>query len=125
MSGLVEINAEFRFDSAHYFAAHPVGHGYRDMHGHSFRAKVAVQGLPNVASGFVVDFAELEQALAELRARLDHKLLNEVDGLEHPSLEHLSIWIWNELSARFAGLSCVTVHRDSSGQRCSYRGPAA
>src|SRR5690242_9880169 len=59
----MEIRLEFTFDAAHFFADKPAEHGYRRMHGHSFRAVVGVNGAPDPATGFVVDFAELEAAL--------------------------------------------------------------
>ena len=38
-------------------------------------------------------------------------------------MENLSIWIWRKLAA-YAGLVRVTVHRDSTGETCSYFGPS-
>jgi 6-pyruvoyltetrahydropterin/6-carboxytetrahydropterin synthase len=51
-------------------------------------------------------------------------MLNEIRGLEKPSLENLSAWIWQQLAPRLASLSRVTVRRDSVGQSCSYTGSA-
>jgi 6-pyruvoyltetrahydropterin/6-carboxytetrahydropterin synthase len=119
----VEICYSFGFDAAHRFPAMPPGHRYRSLHGHSFRAEVAIRGVPHARTGFVADFARLERACAKLRAQLDHALLNEVPGLGAPSLENLSVWIWRRLAARFPGLSRVTVRRDSLGQSCTYLGP--
>jgi 6-pyruvoyltetrahydropterin/6-carboxytetrahydropterin synthase len=57
-----------------------------------------------------------------VRDALDHSLLNKVEGLAKPSLENISVWIWNFLSPGIAGLVRVTVRRDSAGQSCSYTG---
>jgi 6-pyruvoyltetrahydropterin/6-carboxytetrahydropterin synthase len=92
------------------------------MHGHSFQAEVAVAGEPDARTGFVVDFADLEAACAGLRKQLDHRVLNEVEGLSSPSLENLCVWIWRRLSAEFPSLARVTVRRDSAGQSCTYTG---
>ncbi len=121
----MEISYRFGFDAAHYFASFPDGHLYRGMHGHSFQVEVALAGEPDPRSGFVADFGDLEGACAELRATLDHRVLNEIDGLAQPSLENLALWLWRRLAPRFAPLASVTVRRDSSGQSCTYRGPAA
>jgi len=118
----MEIRLEFMFDAAHFFADKPAEHSYRRMHGHSFRVAVGVHGVPDPATGFVVDFAELEAALAALRQTLDHSLLNEIEGLSAPSLENLSLWIWRRLKPQFSGLARVEVHRDSRGQSCVYTG---
>lgn len=125
MNGTMEIGLEFAFDAAHFFADKPADHAYRRMHGHSFRVAVAVKGMPDPKTGFVVDFAELEEAVAALRKALDHSLLNEVEGLAVPSLENIAVWVWDRLKPRFPGLSRVAVHRDSRGQSCVYAGPDA
>ena len=119
----LEISYEFGFDAAHRFPRMPSGHRYRGVHGHSFRVEIALRGAPNAETGFVSDFARLESACRGLRGRLDHTLLNEISGLEAPSLENLCVWIWRKLSVKFSGLARVTVRRDSLGQSCTYRGP--
>ena len=91
------------------------------MHGHSFTAEVALAGTPDPATGWLVDFAVIEAALATLRERLDHRVLNDIAGLGVPTLENLSAWIYRELDAALPGLARVTVRRPSSGERCIYR----
>jgi len=118
----VEIAYRFGFDAAHHFDHFPEGHPNRTMHGHSFQVEVAIEGEPDPATGFVADFGDLEAACAEVRARLAHKTLNAVAGLQQPSLENISRYLWKSLQARLPALSRVTVRRDSAGQSCTYRG---
>ncbi|MBI2509212.1 MAG: 6-carboxytetrahydropterin synthase [Betaproteobacteria bacterium] len=120
---VVEISYAFGFDAAHRFKSMPRGHKYRGMHGHSFRAEVAIRGAPRPPHGCVADLARVERACGILRKQLDHKLLNEIKGLNNPSLECLALWIWDRLATRLPGLARVTVRRDSLGQSCTYRGP--
>jgi 6-pyruvoyltetrahydropterin/6-carboxytetrahydropterin synthase len=117
----VEIVKEFAFDAAHFLPTAAEGHPYRRMHGHSFTAEVALAGTPEPATGWLVDFAVIEAALATLRERLDHRMLNDIAGLGVPTLENLSAWIYRELDGVLPGLVRVTVHRPSSGERCTYR----
>ena len=117
-----EIAYRFGFDAAHRFDHFPAGHPNRAVHGHSFQVEVAIAGEPRAESGFIADFGEVERACAGIRASLDHRMLNEVEGLEKPSLENISRWIWETLSPRLAGLARVTVRRDSAGQSCTYIG---
>ena len=119
---MTELFYEFNFDAAHQFMHKPVGHKYRALHGHSFRVEVAVRGEPQAETGFIVDFETLEKACAELRESLDHNFLNEIPGLETPSLENISRWIWQRLQVQVPGLHRVTVRRDSLGQGCAYYG---
>ena len=119
----MELSYRFGFDAAHYFKHLGPGHPNHGVHGHSFQVEIAVRGEPDPRTGFIVDFAELEQACAELRSALDHRVLNEIDGLDKPSLENLCSWIWSRLVPRCPALARVAVRRDSSGQGCVYMGP--
>ena len=118
----MEIAYRFGFDAAHRFDGFPEGHPYGGIHGHSFQVEVAIEGEPDPATGFVADLGEVERACGQLRGELDHRMLNEIEGLERPSLENLCLYIWRALLARFPRLSRVTVRRDSCGQSCTYTG---
>ena len=118
----MEIRYEFLFDAAHRFPAMPDGHKYGRLHGHSFRAEVALAGDPDPKTGFVVDFAEVETACEKLRATLDHGCLNDIAGLETPSLENIARWLWKQLKPALPLLCRVTVRRDSCRQTCVHYG---
>ena len=53
-----------------------------------------------------------------IRSHLDHKFLNEVEGLGRPTLENLCLFISKK--ARLKGLCEVTVERKASGDKCTY-----
>ncbi len=114
----MEIVKSFTFDAAHFLPTMGEGHKYAKVHGHSFRVEVTLEGEPDAAKGWVVDFAQVTDALEGLRARLDHHLLNEIDGLEVPTLENLARWIADELKTAFPGLKFVRVERPSIGEAC-------
>ncbi len=118
----MELRYRFGFDAAHRFENYPASHPYHGVHGHSFQVEIAVRGTPDPGTGFVADFGEIERACADVRAQLDHRMLNELPGLERPSLENLSLWIWQRLSPRLPALAAVTVRRESLGQSCTYDG---
>ena len=118
----MEIAYQFGFDAAHHFLHFPEGHPNRRLHGHSFQVEVGLTGEPDAATGFIADFNDVERACREVREQLDHRMLNEIPGLERPSLENLSRWIWRALAPRFPGLHRVAVSRASAGQRCTYLG---
>jgi len=119
----MQISYRFGFDAAHHFPGYPAGHPYHGVHGHSFQAEVAIRGMPDAATGFIADLGLVERACLEARTQLDHKMLNEIDGLAKPSLENLSLWLWKRLAPAFPTLARVTVRRDSCGQACTYEGP--
>jgi 6-pyruvoyltetrahydropterin/6-carboxytetrahydropterin synthase len=64
------------------------------MHGHSFVAEIWVTGPLDEESGWVLDFGELASSLKPIHERLDHRLLNDVPGLENPTSEELARWLW-------------------------------
>ena len=118
----MEIYQEFSFDAAHRFPHAPAGHRYHGVHGHSFTARVVIAGDPDPRTGFLVDLGEVERACAGLRESLDHAYLNEIGGLEVPSLEHIAMWIWGRLKPAFPGLARVEVRRDSVRHGAVYSG---
>jgi 6-pyruvoyltetrahydropterin/6-carboxytetrahydropterin synthase len=120
----MRIYKEFRFEAAHYLPAEPRSTNGR-IHGHSFRARVSIDGRIDPASGCVLHFDTLTAAIQEAHEALDHRLLNEVDGLQTPTLENISVWLWNRLQNRVPGLAEIEVARDSCHEGCIYRGPAS
>ncbi len=120
----MQIYRDFRFEAAHFLPSAAPGTPNARVHGHSFRARVIIEGEPDPATGYIFHFDDLSAAIRETEEALDHRLLNEVEGLSAPTLERIAVWIWNRLSNRVPGLAQVEVHRDSCNEGCIYRGPA-
>ncbi len=121
----MRIYREFLFEAAHFLPSAPPGHPNSRIHGHSFRARVWVEGEPDPQSGLVMHFDDLSAAIADAREALDHRMLNEVEGLSAPTLERIATWLWSRLSNRVPGLAQIEVHRDSCHEGCIYTGPRA
>jgi 6-pyruvoyltetrahydropterin/6-carboxytetrahydropterin synthase len=121
MAGAFEISLSFHFDAAHRFDAAPDGHRHGRLHGHSFEGIVWVAGQPDPVMGFVVDFDRLREAVAVVREALDHHLLNEVEGLAVPSLEHIAKWVFDRLVSQIQGVTRVEIRRPSIGESCVFR----
>jgi 6-pyruvoyltetrahydropterin/6-carboxytetrahydropterin synthase len=118
----VEIYQEFSFDAAHRFPGVPKSHPYHGLHGHSFVARVVLAGPVDPKTGFIADLGEVEARCKALRERLDHKYLNDVNGLKVPSLENIAVWIWENLKPDIPMLARVEVRRDSNRHGCVYAG---
>lgn len=118
----MRIYKDFRFEAAHYLPSE-AGSANSRLHGHSFRARVTIDGRVNPDTGYVFHFEALTNAIADAREALDHRLLNEVEGLASPTLERIAIWLWNRLQNRVPGLAEIEVARDSCQEGCIYRGP--
>lgn len=121
----MRIYKDFQFEAAHYLPSAPKGHANARIHGHSFRARIWISGQPDTATGIVFHFEDLERALRDAREALDHRLLNEVEGLPTPTLEHITMWLWDRLHNRVPGLAQIEIARDSCGEGCVYNGPNA
>jgi 6-pyruvoyltetrahydropterin/6-carboxytetrahydropterin synthase len=91
------------------------------MHGHSFRVEVAVEGPLDPARGYLMDYGDIKKLLAPLEAELDHRVLNEVPGLDNPTSEMIAKWIWDRLKPVMPLLTEVIV-QETCTSRCSYRG---
>jgi 6-pyruvoyltetrahydropterin/6-carboxytetrahydropterin synthase len=115
-----EVTKSFYFDAAHTLSGTTLGAIAEEVHGHSFRAEVAVEGTPDPATGMVLDLGKLDEAVAGLRKRLDHKLLNKIDGIGKPTLENLARFICEEL-AYVGPVTRVTITRESCAETCTYR----
>lgn len=116
-----EVAKTLAFEAAHRLPNVPPEHKCARMHGHSFKVEVVVEGAVDERLGWVVDFEEVADAFAPLHAALDHRVLNDIEGLENPTSENLARWIWVRLRPRLPGLCSLTVHETCSS-RCTYRG---
>lgn len=117
----VRLVHEFRFEAAHLLPKVPAGHKCRRLHGHSFKVEVAVRGLVDENTGWFLDYQHLYDAWAPLHAVLDHNYLNDVPGLENPTSEVLSRWIWDKLKPSLPSLQRITLF-ETCDARCEYQG---
>jgi 6-pyruvoyltetrahydropterin/6-carboxytetrahydropterin synthase len=81
----------YRFESAHRLPMLPATHKCHHLHGHNYKVVVTVRG-PLDARGFVMDFAEMDAAVMPLVKTVDHKVLNDIPGLENPTAEVIAAW---------------------------------
>ena len=119
----MRIYKEFGFEAAHFLPSVPSGHPNARVHGHSFRVRVTIDGEPDGKTGLVMNLDEVEAAVGEARTALDHRFLNEVEGLSQPTLERIAMWLWDRLHNQLLGLAEIEVARDSCHEGCVYRGP--
>lgn len=124
-----ELSQSFIFESAHTLKRTVPLVEYEPstrVHGHTYTAEVAVIGKRG-ASGMlelprkgkhgplVVDLFLLRSEIAKVRAMLDHRMLDDVPGLEAPTLECLCEFIAAHIGLPVAS---VTVSRTATGDKC-------
>lgn len=117
----MEIYKEFTFEAAHRLPYVPEGHKCGRLHGHSFRVEIHVRGPVDPHTGWIIDFADIKAAFQPLYEQLDHNYLNEIPGLENPTSENLSLWIWDKLKPTLPLLARVVV-KETCTCGCVYEG---
>jgi len=111
----------FRFEAAHFLPKVPAGHKCARMHGHSYVIEIAIEGPIDPELGWLIDFAEIDDKVQPLIKKLDHQVLNEIEGLSNPTSELLAVWMWQRLAGGLPGLAEVIVS-ETQTSRCVYRG---
>lgn len=117
----VRLVKSFDFEAAHWLPCFPEGHKCRRMHGHSFKVDVIVEGEVAEDKGYLVDYGDIKRAVEPIKSRLDHYVLNEIEGLENPTSEMIARWVFDRLRASLPILSEIVVH-ETCTSRCHYRG---
>jgi 6-pyruvoyltetrahydropterin/6-carboxytetrahydropterin synthase len=117
----IELRKTFQFEAAHLLPRLPESHKCRRLHGHSFKAEIVVAGECDPNLGWLMDYAEITKAFKPLWEQLDHRYLNDVQGLENPTSENIAVWIWERLAPRLPGLWEVVV-AETCTAACVYRG---
>lgn len=118
----VELCREYRFEAAHQLPKVPAGHRCARLHGHSYKLEIFITGPTDAESGWLIDFYDLDRAVQPVVDALDHRLLNEIAGLDNPTCERLCSWLWQRLVPELPQLSAITVW-ETFDSRCTYRGP--
>lgn len=90
---MIRIGRRWTFEAAHFLPNVPSDHKCRRTHGHSYTVEIEVEGPIETRLGWVCDFDRLDAAWAPLYTKLDHGILNDIDGLQNPTSEHLANWI--------------------------------
>ena len=88
---MFELLRRYRFEAAHRLPMVPREHRCSRLHGHTFVVEITVRGLLDPNAGWVMDYATIDVAVQPLLDQLDHRCLNEIDGLDNPTSEHLGL----------------------------------
>ncbi len=106
----VEISVTRAFEAAHYLPALPDGHKCKRTHGHNYTIELVILADINQETGMGPDYAYLDQALDEQVINVcDHRLLNDIPGLENPTGEMIAIWALERLRQIVPGVLQINV----------------
>ena len=116
-----ELSQTFIFEAAHTLDRAFERETSLRIHGHTYHAEVAIEGEPDPETGLVQDLAEFRGTLDQVKGLLDHRLLDDVEGIGPPTLENLCAFIWRSLADQLPYLSLVKVSRRATGDSCLVR----
>ncbi len=108
---------QFTFEAAHQTPP------YSGLHGHSFTVCVYFTGTPHPVYGWTHNLNEVETVVAGIQRQVDHKYLNDIEGLEVPTLENVAAWLLNRLCGALDGVDRIVVRRGPEGhaEGCTIR----
>ena len=111
--GTVHTWRRYRFQAAHRLPHVPASHKCGRMHGHSFQ--VVLQTKQNTSNSSVnLAYDEIDALWQHISSKVDYRVLNEISGLENPTSEMISSWIWQQLKPLLPCLSWVSVYETAS-----------
>jgi 6-pyruvoyltetrahydropterin/6-carboxytetrahydropterin synthase len=101
------ITKRYHFESAHFLPYVREGHKCKRMHGHNYEVEITVN-TPIRGDGFVIDFWDLDKVVQPLIDQIDHRCLNDIDGLQNPTAELIATWFLTALQMH--GVSKVRLY---------------
>ncbi len=114
-----ELKQHFQIESARFLPNLGKDHPCSRMHGHSFKIIMRLQGPLHPKLGWVMDYNEISQLMRPILDLIDHRILNEVPGLENPTSEVVTKWIYEHGKKVLPLLKDVTV-LETSFTECRY-----
>ncbi|MCV9385181.1 6-carboxytetrahydropterin synthase QueD [Reichenbachiella ulvae] len=101
---------KFAFDSAHFLPNVPDGHKCKNIHGHTYHLTVFLEGDLVEDLEWVMDFKDVKDVIKPIIDRLDHQLINDIPGLENPTAERITVWIWDQIKPQLPLLSKIELN---------------
>jgi 6-pyruvoyltetrahydropterin/6-carboxytetrahydropterin synthase len=107
---MMETFKQFTFEAAHKTPP------FSGLHGHSFLVCLYLKGEPDPVYGWSHNLYEVETIVDQIKREVDHQYLNEINGLEVPTLENVARWLFNRFDGAVNGLDRLVIRRGTEGQ---------
>ncbi len=92
---MYELMIETDFSAAHQLKE--AGGGCENLHGHTYKVQVFLEGESLNAAGILVDFREIKERVKKWVDKLDHTYLNESLNGVNPTTENLARYLFERL----------------------------
>lgn len=117
---LFELRQSFSLESARFLPKLPMEHPCRSVHGHSFYVTLVIRAPFQEHTGWTIDYHWIEsQWEKNVKSQLDHRLLNEIPGLENPTSENLCLFLYHNIKQWLPTLHQVIV-KETPHTECRY-----
>ena len=57
-----------------------------------------------------MDFAVVKKVIKPVIDKIDHKYMNEIEGLENPTCELIAKWLWDQIKPEIVLLTRIELH---------------
>jgi len=101
------ITRRYTWESAHFLPLVADTHKCKRLHGHHYACEITLTG-PIDERGWLLDFWDLDAIILPIVERIDHRLLNDIAGLENPTAEEIATWFYEKA---VGGLSTLPAER--------------
>jgi 6-pyruvoyltetrahydropterin/6-carboxytetrahydropterin synthase len=112
------ISQTYHIESSRFLPLLKKDHPCSRMHGHSFKITLTLVG-PLQPEGWVMDYNDINLKARPFLELIDHRVLNEVPGLENPTTEILSRWLYEKLKIVLPELKSVSIS-ETHNTDCTY-----
>ena len=101
---MLTVTKIFEFEAAHRLPNYEGD--CHNMHGHTYKLEVTVNGMVDQKQGMIIDFKKLKK-IVQIRvlSYMDHQVLN--DHVENPTAENLIAFIVSQLLVPFKSEGCA------------------
>lgn len=86
----------YHFESGHWLPHVRDGHKCKNPHGHNYKFEVTLHS-HTLFNGFIIDFWDLDALVQPIVNRIDHKMLNDIEGLRNPTAELIAEWLLGQI----------------------------
>ena len=106
------ISKQFSFSASHRLGGLEDGHPCSRLHGHNYCIEIQLSAERLSDTGFVVDYADLQEFERILDQEMDHRHLNDVIPFS-PTAENIAIYLYGRAKEIWQSVSCVRVSETS------------
>ncbi len=96
MNGKMKLGVSTDFSAAHSLPRHPGK--CKNLHGHTYKVDVVVEGDKKEDTECVADFSEVKAVVEEVIDLVDHKFLNEI--ISYPTSENIALFMKEQLEKK-------------------------